>query len=122
MFKLRIHSRNSIRINNKKIYIKNPPKRIIKAKIPRRKWFSISMFFFIFTLGTIVLFLISINSYLRIIAVYSITGFLTFFVTYFGWVLANFVINKITTDNNQKNENNIFDYFKKLKKIIISKN
>ena len=120
MFSQRINPRNSMKFKSKQKFLKELPKNTIKTKIHRLKWVSMPIFLFI-TFGTIILFLISINSYLRIITIYGITGFLTFFMAYFGWILAKAVIDKIT-DNYQKNENGILYYFRKHKKIKNNRN
>jgi len=117
MFRQRINPRNSLKFKSKQKFLKELPKNTIKTKFHRLKWVSMPIFLLI-TFGTIILFLININSYLRIITIYSITGFLTFFMAYFGWILAKAVIDKIT-DNYQKNENGILYYFRKLKKIWV---
>jgi len=110
----KINPHNSMKFKNRKILLKGLSQRTIKTKIHSLRWVLISIFLFI-TFGIIVLFLISVNSYLKIIIGYSITGFLTFFMGYFGWILAKVVIDKITV-NNQKNENGVLYYFRKLRK------
>lgn len=120
MFKQKISSRNSIKFKKRKIIFMHPLQRAIKTKIYRLRWVWISIILFII-ISVVVSFLSSINHYLKIVIIYSITGFLTFFMAYFGWILAKFLIDKIT-DNNKKNENIILHYFKKLKKIITFRN
>ena len=114
MLRRKISQRNSLKFKNRKIFLKDLPKRAIKTKILSLRWILIPIFFFII-FGIFVLFLISLNSYLRIMIGYSITGFLIFFMAYFGWILAQVVIDKITVEK-QKNGNSILYFFRKLKK------
>ncbi len=114
MFKQKINPHYSLKFKKRKRFLKKLSQRSAKTKIQILKWVLIPIFLFII-FGIIVLFLINVNSYLKIIVGYSITGFLTFFMGYFGWILAQFVINKLTV-NNQKNVNGILYYFRKIRK------
>lgn len=111
MFKRKINQHHSLKYKNRKKFLKGFSQGTVKTKIHTLKWVLIPIFLFII-FGIIILFLISVNSYLKIIVGYSITGFLTFFMGYFGWILAQFIINKLKV-NNQKNVNGILYYFRK---------
>ena len=114
MLSQKINPHNSLKFKKRKIFLNEITKRTIKTKIRSLKWILIPIFMIII-FGIIILFLITVNSYLKIIIGYSITGFLTFFMAYFGWILAQTVIDK-TIVNNQKNGNAFLYYFRKLRK------
>ena len=113
MFRKKNNPHNSLKFKKRKMFPKDILKRTLKTNINR--WFFVLIFFLI-SIGIIVLFLISVNNYLRIIIGYSLTGFLTFFMAYFGWVLAETVIDKITINNEQKHVSGVLYYFRKLRK------
>jgi len=113
MFIRKNNPHNSLKFKKRKMFPKDLPQRALKTNINR--WIFMLIFLLI-TFGIIVLFLISVNNYVRIIIGYSLTGFLTFFMGYFGWVLAEAVIDKITFNNDQKNANGVLYYFRKLRK------
>ncbi len=114
MFRHKLNHRNSSKFKIIKSFLKQFQKTTILTKIKKIKWILITIFLCIaFSLA--ILFLVSINGYLQIILCYSITGFLTFFMAYFGWILAHILMEKITV-NNKKNENSLLYYFKKLRK------
>jgi hypothetical protein len=114
MSRYKLHHRNSSKFKNIKIFLKQLQKKTIKTKIQKLKWILIPIFLCI-VLGIIVIFLVNENSYLQIIIGYSITGFLTFFMAYLGWVLAHILIEKITV-HNKKDDNSLLFYFKKFRK------
>ena len=114
MLNQKINPHNSLKFRNRKIHPNKLSQRTIKTKIHKLRWILILIFLFII-FGILVLFLVSVNSYIKIVIGYSITGFLTFFMAYFGWILAQFVIDKVTL-NNQKNVNGVLYYFRRLRK------
>jgi uncharacterized membrane protein len=114
MFRRKINPHNSLKFKNRKIYQKDIAQRTIKTNNHMSKLVFI-LIFLLFVFGIMLLILISVNSYLKIIIGYSLTAFLTFFMAYFGWVLAQVVIDKLTV-NNQKNVNGVSYYFRKLRK------
>jgi cellulose synthase/poly-beta-1,6-N-acetylglucosamine synthase-like glycosyltransferase len=114
MFRRKVNPHNSMKFKKRKMFPKDLPQEGVKSNINLSKWIFV-LIFLIIIFGIIVIFLISVNSYLKIIVGYSLTGFLTFFMAYFGWILAKVVIDKVTV-NNQKNVNGVLYYFKKLRK------
>jgi hypothetical protein len=118
MFKQKISKHGSIRFK-KKLFLKQLTGKKIKNIYKIRCFLTFLIIFL--TCCVIGLFLSIINYYLKIIIIYSIIGFLTFFMAYFGWILANFIMDKMN-DKKQISINNVLHYFKKLKKIIINKN
>jgi hypothetical protein len=82
----------------KKISLEAIPKKPIMATLHALRWFFFLIFLFI-TVGIIALFLIGGETYVQMVLTYSIAGFFTFFMGYFGWILAQGVI-----DNLSKNE------------------
>ena len=93
-------SRKKIGQNNlsKLIVKKNPfediPLKTIRVTIHALRWVFLLVFLFI-TVGIFLLFLIGGGNFLQIILGYSITGFFTFFMGYFGWILAQSLIEMI---------------------------
>jgi bacteriorhodopsin len=114
MFKKRTNTHNTMKFKKRKILQNEKQKGAIKSNINTSKWIFMLIFLFII-FGMVVLFLISINSYLKIIIGYSLTAFITFFMGYFGWILAEVVIDKITV-NNQKHSEGISYYFRNIRK------
>ena len=79
--------------------IKDLPLKTIKVTIYTLKWVFLMIFMFI-TICIFGLFFTGGESYLQIILGYSITGFFTFFLSYFGWLLAHNMIVKINSKAN----------------------
>jgi len=114
MLKRKINLRNSLKLKKRKMFLGEITQNTMKTKIYNLKWFfSIVFIFIIFSI--IFLFFVNVNSYFKIVIAYSLTGFLTFFMAYFGWILAQFLIDNINFKN-QKNVNGVLYYFRKLKK------
>lgn len=99
------------KLMNKKIPFEDLPVKTIKVTIYALKWVFLMIFLFI-TIGIFVLFLTGGESYIQIIVGYSITGFFTFFMGYFGWILAQGVIEMIT-GKASKDERKLSYYIKK---------
>jgi hypothetical protein len=57
------------------------------------------------------------QSYIQTILGYSITGFFTFFMGYFGWLLAQSIIEMITGKEDDLSNKSYNYYLKKYKKI-----
>ena len=75
------------------------------------------MIIFLFiSVGIIVLLLTGGQSYLQLIVGYSITGFFTFFMGYFGWLLAQSMIDLMVGKEN-KNKHSFSYYFKRSSKF-----
>jgi len=75
----------------KKIPMDDLPFRTMKVTLHALRWIFMLIFLFI-TVGIFVLFLTGGENYIQIILGYSIAGFFTFFMGYFGWVLAQSIL------------------------------
>ena len=71
------------------------PLKTMKVTLYAMRWIFLLVFIFII-LGIIALFLTGGTDYMQIILGYSIAGFFTFFMGYFGWILAQGMIEMIT--------------------------
>jgi len=80
---------------NKKIPFEDLPSKTVKVTIHALRWVFLLIFLFI-TVGIFMLFLTGGDSYIQVIVGYSIAGFFTFFMGYFGWILAQGTIEMIT--------------------------
>ncbi len=105
---------NLSRFIDKKIPFEDLPLKTMKVTIHALRWVFLLIFLFI-TIGICVLFITGGDNYVQIILGYSIAGFFTFFMGYFGWILAQGIIEMIT-GKNSKNEHSILYYFRKNKK------
>jgi len=98
----RKNSQNNLsRLIDKKIPFEDLPIKTMKVTIHALKWVFVLIFLFI-TVGIFMLFLTGGESYIQIIVGYSIAGFFTFFMGYFGWILAQGTIEMITGKDQQK--------------------
>jgi uncharacterized membrane protein len=80
------------------------PKKTIIITLYALKWFFFLIILFI-TAGLITIFLIGSKLYTQMILIYSIAGFLTFFMGYLGWILAHGIMDTLSkTDSNLKEE------------------
>jgi len=98
----------------KKIPFEDIPHKSIKNTIHALRWVFLIIFLFI-TGGIFVLFLIGKDNYIQVILGYSIAGFLTFFMSYFGWLLARDII-EIITGKKEKMNSGILYYFRQNKR------
>lgn len=114
MPRLRISQNTRSRFIDKKIPFQDLPLKTMKVTIHALRWVFLLIFLFI-TVGIFVLFLTGGDNYIQIILGYSIAGFFTFFMGYFGWLLAQGMIQMIT-GKNEKIERGLSYYFKKHKK------
>jgi hypothetical protein len=80
----------------------------MKVTIYALRWIFLLIFLFII-IGIFVLFLTGGQNYLQVILGYSITGFFTFFMGYFGWILAQGIIEMIT--GKEPREERTFSYY-----------
>jgi hypothetical protein len=87
--------RNFSRFREKKIPFGELPFTTMKFTLHALRWIFLLIFLFI-TVGIFVLFIAGGENYLQIILGYSIAGFFTFFMGYFGWILAQGIIEMIT--------------------------
>ena len=110
----RKNNQNNIsKLIDKKIPFEDISLKTMKVTIHALKWVFLLIFLFI-TVGIFVLFLTGGENYIQIILGYSIAGFFTFFMGYFGWILAQGTIEMIT-GKEQKEERGLF-YFSRKKK------
>ena len=86
----------------------------MKVTIHALKWIFLLIFLFI-TIGIFVLFLTGGENYIQIILGYSITGFFTFFMGYFGWILAQSIMEMVA-GKEVGEERSLSYYFRRKKK------
>jgi hypothetical protein len=101
-------------ILDKKIQFNEIPLKTVRVTIYALRWIFLLIFLFI-SIGIFVLFITGGQNYIQIILGYSITGFFTFFMGYFGWILAQGII-EILTGKEPKEERTFSYYFSKKKK------
>jgi len=89
------------RFIDKKIPLQDLPSKTMKVTIHALRWVFLLIFLFI-TIGIFMLFLTGGGNYIQVIVGYSIAGFFTFFMGYFGWVLAQGTIEMITGKESDK--------------------
>lgn len=111
MPRLRFCQNNRSKFIDKKIQFQDLPLKTMKVTIHALRWVFLLIFLFI-TVGIFVLFLTGGDNYVQIIIGYSIAGFFTFFMGYFGWLLAQGMIEMIT-GKNKKIERGISYYFRR---------
>jgi len=87
------------------------PLKTMKVTIYALRWVFFLIFIFI-TVGILALFLTGGSDYIQIILGYSIAGFFTFFMGYFGWILAQSMIEMITGTEDEANPGLSY-YFKR---------
>jgi len=111
----RKNSQNNLsKFIDKKIPFEDLPLKTLKVTIHALRWVFLLIFLFI-TVGIFVLFLTGGDNYIQIILGYSIAGFFTFFMGYFGWLLAQGMIEMIT-GKKEKVEHGFSYYFRKHRK------
>jgi len=104
------HQYTRSKFMDRKIQFEDLPLKTMKVTIHALRWVFLMIFLFI-TVGIFVLFLTGGDSYITLILGYSIAGFFTFFMGYFGWILAQGMIEIITGKNSK--EHNVSFFFKK---------
>lgn len=104
------------KLKDKKIPFEDLPVKTMKVTIYALRWIFLLIFLFI-TIGIFVLFISGGQDYVQVILGYSIAGFFTFFMGYFGWILAQGIIEMIT--GKEDREERTFSYYigRKKKKI-----
>jgi len=90
--------RNLSRIIDKKFSFEDIPQKTMRVTLHALRWVFFLIFIFII-IGILVLILSGGENYVQIILGYSITGFFTFFMGYFGWILAQGVIEILSGKN-----------------------
>jgi hypothetical protein len=96
------------KIFDKGLQLEDIPFKTMKVTIYALRWIFLLIFLFIIV-GIIILFITGGQSYLQIILGYSITGFFTFFMGYFGWLLAQSIIEMIT--GKEPKEERTYSYY-----------
>ena len=102
MPKKKINQRNLSKLMERKIPFDDLPTKTMQVTIHALRWVFVLIFLFI-TVGIFMLFLTGGGSYIQIIVGYSIAGFFTFFMGYFGWILAQGTIEMIRGKESDKN-------------------
>lgn len=111
----RYQQNNISRLFDKKISLEEIPSKTVKITIHALRWVFLLIFLFI-TIGIFVLFLTGGQNYVQVILGYSITGFFTFFMGYFGWILAQGIIEMITGKEDGISDKGYSYYVRKYKK------
>lgn len=96
-----LNQRNLSKFMDKKIPMEDLPLRTMKVTLHALRWIFMLIFLFI-TVGIFVLFLTGGENYIQIILGYSIAGFFTFFMGYFGWVLAQSILEMMAGKEDRK--------------------
>ena len=81
--------------NSRRIPFEEIPLKTMKVTIYALRWIFLLVFLFI-SVGIFALFLTGGENYVQAILGYSITGFFTFFMGYFGWILAQNIVEMMT--------------------------
>ena len=117
MPKRKNNTQNNIsKFMDKKIPLDQIPLKTIKVTIHALRWIFLLIFLFI-TIGIFVLFFTGGDNYFQVIIGYSITGFFTFFMGYFGWILAQNIVEMISGKAASEEANQIYYYKRKSKKF-----
>ncbi|MEF8879572.1 MAG: hypothetical protein V5A64_04190 [Candidatus Thermoplasmatota archaeon] len=98
---------------DKKISLEEIPSKTLKVTFHALRWVFLLIFMFV-VIGIFVLFLTGGGNYIKLIVGYSIAGFFTFFMGYFGWILAQSVIETLMGKEREE-ENSISYYIRKSK-------
>ena len=98
-------SKNTLSKNftNKKISIDDLPFTTIKVTMHALRWVFLLIFIYI-AVSIILLLIQGGNDSIKNIVVYSVTGFFTFFMGYFGWMFARSVMEIVSGKTIQKDE------------------
>jgi hypothetical protein len=98
----------------RKSSLEDLPLKTLQVTIYALKWVFLLIFLYII-IGIIALLVTGGTEKVQMILTYSITGFFTFFMGYFGWILAQGMIEMIT-GNKEKIEHGLSYYLRKHKK------
>jgi len=107
----KIYQRNLSFFNNKRLQFEDLPQKTMKVTIYALKWVFLLIFLFIIV-GIMALLISGGTENVQMIVSYSITGFFTFFMGYFGWILAQGIIDMIT-GKKEKSDHAYSFYFRK---------
>ena len=105
---------NLSKIIDKKIPLEEIPYKTMRVTIYALRWVFLLIFLFII-IGIFALFLTGGEKNFQMIITYGITGFFTFFMGYFGWILAQGII-EIMTGKEPKAERTFSYYFSRKNK------
>ena len=94
---------NFSKFMDKRIPLEEIPFKTMKVTLHALKWIFLLIFLFI-TIGIFVLFLTGGQNYMQVILGYSIAGFFTFFMGYFGWMFARSVSEIVSGKKLQEDE------------------
>lgn len=108
MLKRKKNHKKFSKLNYKKIPLEDISIKTMKVTINALRWVFLSILLFV-VIGIFILFLMGGDNYIQIIIGYSITGFFTFFLGYFGWILARSAI--ITISGKQVRSNHYMLYY-----------
>jgi len=92
--KIGTRTQNFSRLRDKKIAFEELPLKTMEVTLHALRWIFLLVFMFI-AIGIMVLFITGGQTYVQAILGYSITGFFTFFMGYFGWILAQQIIEMV---------------------------
>ncbi|MBN2603397.1 MAG: hypothetical protein JXA91_04620 [Candidatus Thermoplasmatota archaeon] len=101
--------RNFPRFGEKRFSLEELPLTTMKFTLHALRWIFLLIFLLV-TIGVFVLFIAGGENYLQIILGYSIAGFFTFFMGYFGWMLATSIKELISRKQNVSNEKGLSYY------------
>jgi hypothetical protein len=110
----KINHNNLSKFMDKKSSLEDLPLKTLRITIYALKWVFLLIFLYIL-IGILALLVTGGTENVQMIVTYSITGFFTFFMGYFGWLLAQGMIEMIT-GNKEKMERGLSYYLKKHKK------
>jgi len=115
MHKNKYINNNKSKLFDRKISLDEIPSKTVKITVHALRYVFLLIFLFI-TIGIFVLFLSGGQNYIQAILGYSITGFFTFFMGYFGWILAQGIIEMITGKEDNLSTKGYSYYLRKYKK------
>ena len=101
--------------SNKKISLEDIPLKTMRVTFYALRGMFFLIFLFI-TIGILALFATGGQNYVQMIIGYSITGFFSFFMGFFGWTLAQGVIEILTGKEERSIVQGLSYYLKKNKK------
>lgn len=107
------NQKNLSKIIEKKIPLEELPYKTMRVTVHALRWVFLLIFLFILV-GIFALLLNGGQENFKMIITYGITGFFTFFMGYFGWILAQGTIEMIT-GKEQKGQSDLFYYQKRRK-------
>ena len=113
MMRRKFRQRAPSRFKYRSFSFQDIPLKTMKVTIHALRWVFLLIFIFII-LGILALFLTGGSDYMQIILGYSIAGFFTFFMGYFGWILAQSMIEMITGTEDESTPGLSY-YFKRRK-------